>query len=56
MTRKIGLQQTNISERTPGLFKAKLVGTRCVWLTAKYYLIQNKIGGINIAERYFKEA
>ena len=56
MTRKIGLQQTNISERTPGLFKAKFVGTRGVWLTAKYYLIQNKVGGINIAVKVFQRS
>ena len=30
------------SERTPGLFKPGFVGTRCVWLTAKCYLVQNE--------------
>ena len=56
MKRKIGLQQINISERTPGLFKAKFVGTRGVWLTAKYYLIPNKIGGINIVVKVFQRS
>ena len=30
------------SERTPGLFKPKFVGTRGAWLTAKCYLVQNE--------------
>ena len=30
------------SERTPGLFKPEFVGTRGVWLTAIWYLVQNK--------------
>ena len=30
------------SERTPGLFKSEIVGTRGVWLTAKCYLVQNE--------------
>ena len=29
-------------ERTPGLFKPGFVGTRCVWLTAKCYLVKNE--------------
>ena len=30
------------SERTPSLFKPEFVATRGVWLTAKWYLVQNE--------------
>ena len=38
LARKIGLQQTNLARRTPGLFKPEFVSTRGVWLNAKSYL------------------
>ena len=36
------LATDKLSERTSGLFKPEFVGTRDVWLTAKYYLVQNE--------------
>ena len=36
------LTTDKFSERTPGLFKPVLVGTRGVWLTAKCYHVQNE--------------
>ena len=32
------------SKRTPCLFKLEFVGTRGVWLTMKWYLVQNAAG------------
>ena len=40
--KKNRLARDKFSERTPGLFKPGFVGTRGVWLTAKYYLVQSK--------------
>ena len=40
--KKNWLTTDKFSERTPGLFKPKFVGTRGVWLTAKCYLAQNE--------------
>ena len=40
--KKNWLATDKFSERTPGLFKPEFVDTRGVWLTAKYYLVQNK--------------
>ena len=37
--KKNWLATEEFSERTPGLFKPKFVGTRGVWLTAKCYLV-----------------
>ena len=42
--KKNWLATYKFSERTPGLFKPKFVGTRSVWLTAKCYLVQNEAG------------
>ena len=44
--KKNWLATDKFSERTPGLPKPEFVGTRGVWLTTKYYLVQdqNKIG------------
>ena len=41
--KKNWLATEKFSERTPGLFKPKFVGTRGVWLTAKCYLVQNEV-------------
>ena len=40
--KKNRLARDKFSERTPGLFKPGFVGTRGVWLTAKYYIVQSK--------------
>ena len=40
--KKNWLATDRFSERTPGLFKSKFVGTRDIWLTTKYYLVQNE--------------
>ena len=44
--KKNWLATDKFSERTPGLFKPEILGTRGVWLTAKCYLVQdqNRIG------------
>ena len=42
--KKNWLVTDKISERTPGLFKLEFVGTRGVWLTMKWYLVQNAAG------------
>ena len=39
--KKNWLATDKFSERTPGLFKPEIVGTRGVWLTANCYLVQN---------------
>ena len=39
--KKNWLTTDKFRERTPGLFKPELVGTRGVWVIAKCYLIQN---------------
>ena len=39
--KKNWLATDKFRERTPGLFKPELVGTRGVWVIAKCYLIQN---------------
>ena len=41
LTRKM-LATDKFSERAPGLFKPDFVVTRGVWLTAKWYLVQNE--------------
>ena len=40
--KKSRLTTDKFSERTRGLFKPEFVGTRGVWLTAKFYLVQNE--------------
>ena len=40
--KKNQLATDKFSERTPGLFKPEFESTRCVWLTAKCYLVQNE--------------
>ena len=40
--KKNWLATDKFSEGTPGLFKPEFVGTRGVWLTAKYYLVQSE--------------
>ena len=55
--KKNWLATDKFSDRTPGLFKPELVGTRGVWLTAKCYLVQNevmKMRMINTAVRVFQ--
>ena len=42
--KKNWLATDKFSERTPDLLKSEFVGTRGVWVTAKCYLAQNKIG------------
>ena len=42
--KKNWLATHKFSDRTPGLFKAEFVGIRCVWLTAKCYLVQDDAG------------
>ena len=42
--KKNGLATDKNSERTPGLFKPEFVDTRGVWLTAKWYLVQDETG------------
>ena len=41
--KKNWLATDKFSERIPGLFKPEFVGARGVWLTAKCYLVQNKV-------------
>ena len=36
------MKQAYEAERSPGLFKPEFVGTRGVWFTAIWYLVQNK--------------
>ena len=36
------LSTDKFCERTPTLFKPEFVSTRGVWVTAKYYLVQNE--------------
>ena len=40
--KKNWLATDEIREKTPGLFKPEVVGTRSVWLTAECYLVQNQ--------------
>ena len=40
--KKNWLATDKFRERTPGLLKPEFVGTRGVWLTAKYFLVQNE--------------
>ena len=42
--KKNWLATDKFSERTPGLFKHEFVDTRGVWLTAKWYLVQDETG------------
>ena len=41
--KKNWLATDGFSERTPDLFKPESEGTRGVWLTTKYYLVQNEV-------------
>ena len=41
--KKNWLATDKFSKRIPGLFKPEFVGARGVWLTAKCYLVQNKV-------------
>ena len=41
--KKNWLATDKFSERIPGLFKPEFVGARGLWLTAKCYLVQNKV-------------
>ena len=41
--KKNWLATDEFRERTPGLFKPEIVGTRSVWFTAKCYLVQNEV-------------
>ena len=49
LTRKIGLQQTKISERTPGLFKPEFVGKGVCGLLQSVTLFKMRPVKINIA-------
>ena len=42
--KKNWLAKDKFSERTPGLFKPEFVDTRGVWVTAKWYLVQDETG------------
>ena len=42
--KKNWLATDKFSERTPGLFKPEFVDTRGVWVTAKWYLVQDETG------------
>ena len=41
--KKNWLSADGFSERTPDLFKHEFEGARGVWLTTKYYLVQNEV-------------
>ena len=41
--KKNWLAADKYSDRTPGLFKPEFIGTRCMWLTATCYFVQNEV-------------